>query len=151
MFSKNGVLSFSLIYATIAAIAFCIPCLFFLMNTEFSQLWLLYLGNALFLGCMIIAVLAFSRRFGGNVTTKSLLVSGHVITLMGVLIASIITLIMLLILIPELFKSAPSGEILERKPANSNNILFVLALNTIVGNFFSRLVCVYDSALYCKT
>ena len=135
MLIKKRNISFYLSYAIIAAILYAIPTLFFIRDTQYSQAWLLYLGNAFFLAAMVVAVIALNKRYGGNATTRSLIVGGHVITIIGVVIACIIALILLMIYEPELFQSRNTGVVLEGKPANSGNLFFIIIISALVVNF----------------
>ncbi len=136
MIKKEGFLSFAFTYAAICAIVYAIPVMFFFNNPDFSNMWLLYLGSALFLMVMMFAIIKLNKKYGENVKTNSLVLSGHIITLMGVGLTLLIMLLLILINMPEVFSSAPVQDpIVDNKPANTNTPLFMLMLSAIVGNF----------------
>lgn len=135
MVTDKGIWPFSIKYALIAAVFYCILCLIFFTYTDFRQLWILYIGNALFLGVMVVAILALNKNYGGNATTNSLMMTGHIITFIGVIAAALVTFVIMLIYVPEVFQKEPVGQLLERRPANSGTLLFATTLSVLVGNF----------------
>jgi FlaG/FlaF family flagellin (archaellin) len=104
---------------------------------------------------MLVAVLMLNKKFSGDVTARSLVIGGHMITLIGVILACVFTLILMLIYVPELFQAAPTGQVLERRPANTNNLIFILLVNAFVANFaagsFASIILPYTSKRNQKT
>ncbi len=136
MIKKEGFLSFAFTHAAICAIVYIIPVIFFFQNADYSSMWLLYLGNALFLMVMMYAVVALNKKFGENVKTNSLVLSGHIITLMGIGIALLLMLLLTFVYMPEIYSSAPVNDpIVDHRPANASKPLFMLMLSAFVGNF----------------
>jgi len=131
---NKGDLPFYITRAIIAAIVYCIPVFFFLRTTEFREVWLLYLGSAFFMVVIASSLLSLNRRYGGNSTTRTLIVSGHVITVMAIVISFIICLILTFFMVPEIYQSG-GGEIVHGKPDSLDNITFILIVGIVVINF----------------
>lgn len=139
MFNKKFIATY-LTYASIAAIAFCIPVLFYLRSPEFIDTWLLFLGNALFLIVLSIFVLVFNKKKHENASTQNMNAAGHIVTFMGVVISAILTFILLMLLVPDLFDAGPSDKIVENAPAQNqgfknDGLVLMLFMNAIIGNF----------------
>lgn len=131
---NKGDLPFYLRWALIAAIVYCIPVFFFLRTPEFREVWLFYLGSAFFMVVIAWSLLALNRRYGGNGTTRTLITSGHVITVFAIVIAFVFCVILTLFMVPQLYRNGP-GNIVEGKPANLDNIVFLLLVSITVINF----------------
>ena len=121
-------------YSIVPAVAYCIPVLFFLKDNTFSQTWLLYLGNSLFLaGIFIIAVI--NNRItnsGSNISNN-----GFIISIIAIVISIIIIAILLAIYLP-----GPHGDIAHTAtniPASNRrstgSLIFMLIANALIGNF----------------
>lgn len=126
-------------YGFIAAALFSVPMIFFVRESTFSQSWLLYLGNFMFMLSVAAYMVYFSERKNENASTTSHLLTGHVVTVIGVILAVIISLIALSILVPGIFQSGQADQVLERAPAQvqgrkTNGLVFMVLMNAIVGN-----------------
>ncbi len=121
-------------YALLPAILFCIPVIFFLKVDTFSQAWLLYLGNALFL--TYIFIFAIKYRQGDKQISR--LSAGFSVTFIGIFFSCLLTLICILIFAPGLF-GIGSHEVLHNAPAalpsqNDHGVLLMLLADIVVGN-----------------
>lgn len=126
-------------FSVVAAILFSIPMFFFLRDSTFSQAWLLYLGNFLFMLAIAGYLLYFNERKDENASTTSQLLTGHVVTVIGVILSVIISLIALSIFIPGIFQSGTPDKVLEQAPAQdqgrkTNGLVFMVLMNAVVGN-----------------
>ncbi len=131
---NKGDMPFYIKWALIAAIVYCIPMFFFLRTTEFKEVWLLYLGSAFFMVVIASSLLSLNGRYGGNSTTRTLITSGHVITVMAIVVAFIITLILTFFMVPEIYQKG-AGEIVHGKPDSLDSITFIVAVGVVVINF----------------
>lgn len=125
-------------YSLLAAILYCIPVIIFVRDPTFSQSWLLYLGNALFLGAIAFFMLTYNKKRRENAPATSMLMAGHITSILGVILAVILSLIILVLFVPGLFSSTPDV-VLEEGPATSNTgnthgLTFMILLDAVVGN-----------------
>jgi hypothetical protein len=137
MFKHPAILLGYFKYSILPGIIASVPMFFFLKDSRFSQTWLLYLGDALFLVCMIVTMYLLNKKSNEDVATGSLLLVGHVITIFSVLIICFIAFILLLIFVPDLF-SSNSGRALTNTPAsmihgNTNGLVFIVFMNSVFG------------------
>jgi hypothetical protein len=137
MFKHPAILLGYVKYSILPAILASIPMFFFLRDAKFSETWLLYLGDAIFLCSMIVVMLILNNRSQGDAATGSLLIVGHAITVFSIVIICIIALILLLIYVPDLFGS-DAGKTLKQTPANmihgnTNGLAFVVFMNALFG------------------
>src|SRR4051794_25197365 len=100
MFKHPAILLAYFKYAILPALIACIPMFFFLRDARFSETWLLYLGDALFLVSMIIVMVILNKKTEENAATGSLLIVGHAITIFSIVIVAIVGFILLLVFVP---------------------------------------------------
>jgi heme/copper-type cytochrome/quinol oxidase subunit 2 len=126
-------------YGLLAAVLFSIPMIFFIRESTFSQSWLLYLGNFLFMLSVAGYMIYFSERKNENASTTSHLITGHVVTVIGVIVALIVSLIAIFLFVPGIFQSGQADQVLERAPAQeqgrkTDGLIFMVLMNAVVGN-----------------
>jgi hypothetical protein len=134
VFKKKSILYLSR-FAIIAAILYCIPVIFFLKSEKFSQTWLLYLGNALFLFCLFI----FGILYGSKNNNLSKRYNGFTVTILGVIFSCILIFVLIFIFAPGIFNIGSSNGVLQQTPAaitkkNNHGIIFILFADAIIGN-----------------
>jgi hypothetical protein len=139
MFKKEYLFSY-FIFALLAAIAFCIPVLFYLRSPEFQDTWLLFLGNALFLAVISIYILLLNKKNNENASTQNMNAAGHIVTIGGVFLASLISFILLMLYVPDIFGSGTSDTVMENSHittsgGRTDGLVFMLFMNAIIGNF----------------
>ncbi len=122
-------------YAVLPAILYCIPAIFFIKDDTFSQAWLLYLGNALFLIYIFIFVLWYQR---GSDKNASGLNAGFSVTFIGIFFSCMLTLICIFIFAPGLFDIG-SSEVLNNTPPAlpskyDHGVLLMLFADIVIGN-----------------
>ena len=98
---KNEYLSSYFIFGLLAAIAFCIPVMFYLRTPDFQDTWLLFLGNALFLVIIAVYILLANKKNNENASTQNLNAAGHIVSIIGVVLSCIISFILLILVVPE--------------------------------------------------
>ena len=131
-------------YGIIAAILYGIPVFYLLQHTRYSQIWLLYLGNALFMATVASFLLIFNRHRDKNASSMSMAFAGAVVTVLGVILSIFLCFILLSSMVPGLFHSGPPGKVLTGAPANTiqdktDGLIFMLFGNAIIGNFAAGL------------
>ena len=134
VFNKKSILYLSR-FAIIAAILYCIPVIFFLKSEKFSQTWLLYVGNALFLFCLFI----FGILYGSKNDNLLRRYNGFTVTILGVIFSCILVFILILIFSPDILNIGSNGGVLKQTPAaiakkNNHGIIFILFADAIIGN-----------------
>src|SRR5437868_1399960 len=89
-------------HSIICAILATIPMIFYVRDAKFSETWLLYVGDGIFLFSLFVSLILLSRKAGDNASTGYMLFAGHAVTAISVIIVCIITFIVLLIYAPGL-------------------------------------------------
>ncbi|MBS1662384.1 MAG: hypothetical protein JST68_15175 [Bacteroidetes bacterium] len=79
-----------LLFSTIGAILYCIAIFYLLKDTSYSRVWLIYLGNALFMLSMAAFVFVFNSRRGQNASSMTMLAAVSITTVMGVIISCLL-------------------------------------------------------------
>ncbi len=135
MLKKSNILYLSR-FAIIAAVLYCIPVAFFLKNEQYSQTWLLYVGNALFL----ISLFVFGTIYAVKKSESTKSYNGIIVTILGVVFSCVLVFLLIFIFAPGIFNIGSSKDILQQTPAavgtsNSQGILFFLFADAIIGNF----------------
>ncbi|MDB5191751.1 MAG: hypothetical protein JWQ96_1314 [Segetibacter sp.] len=152
MFSKK-LLAIYFPYALASAILFAIPALFFVRDSTYAQSWLLYLGNMLFMLPMIVFMLAFNKKRRDLGVMTSLMEGGHIATVMGVILACLLSLLLLFIYAGGIFQSDGTTEaVLEDAPAQTtqgavSGMTLFLFMDAVIGNFsagsFATIILAY--------
>lgn len=125
-------------YALISAICYCACVLFYCRDATFTETWLLFAGNLLFLIAISASLFSFNKHRQSNASTVSMLAAGHIATLFAILICCIACFIILLIYVPG-FLGTPH-KLLQDEPVNivrgkTNGLVFMIYMSTTVGNF----------------
>jgi hypothetical protein len=129
-----------LIYGLLAAVVYCIPVTVFLSDPEYSQGWLLYLGNLLFLFVIVAFLFAFNRKRSENAATLAMLTAGHIATLFGIVISCVLAFLLLVIMVPGYLGAGEADKVLTNEPANitydkTRGLSFMVFATAIIGNF----------------
>lgn len=125
-------------YAVAAAMLYCIPVFFYIRDASYTKSWILYIGNFLFLLVIAVFIFSFNGKRHKNAGSVTMLASGHITTVMGILFSLVLCALLLVIFIPGIFHTAP-GKVLANAPANTvtgntNGLVFTVFANAIVGN-----------------
>lgn len=104
----------------------------FIKSAEYEATWWLYVGNALFLVVIALYMLAFNKGQRENASTQTMIAAGHITTIVGIIISSIVSAIALSVFVP-------GDTVLENAPAQTgtgetNGLVFILFMNAIIGN-----------------
>jgi hypothetical protein len=128
-----------LIYGLLAAVVYCIPVTVFLTDPEYSQGWLLYLGNLLFLFVIVAFLFAFNRKRSENAATMAMLAAGHIVTVMGIVISCVMAFLLMVIMVPGYLGGGTADKVLTGEPANTvydhtRGLSFMVFATAIIGN-----------------
>src|SRR5687767_8192405 len=128
-----------LIYGLLGAVVYLIPVIIFLSNPDYSQAWLLYLGNLLFLFVIVAFLYAFNRKRSENAGTMAMLAAGHIATVFGVVISCLLAFILLVIMVPGYLEPGTTDKVLTGEPANTTydktrGLSFMVFVTAIIGN-----------------
>lgn len=145
---KSLNLSLYITYAFLCAVIYSIPMLFLLINKQFEDVWLLFLGNSLFFLCVLFSIIHINKKLYENGNLGSLVLSGMYVTLAALLAIGLITLIAYAAFdLSSLHKTGDKATI-QDAPANTDTglvfMLFVCGLfvNLFVGAFASFVAAV---------
>jgi hypothetical protein len=151
MFNRASLLLY-LKHSIFCALLASIPLIFFVRDTKFTEIWLLYLGDGLFLFSLFISLILLNKKVGDNASTGYMLMAGHAVTVIAIIIICLITFIVLLIYVPGLLHIGNTYQILKQAPANTvedktRGLLFILFVNAVIGTFsaglFTSIVTAY--------
>lgn len=125
-------------YAVISTVFYCTCVLFYCKDATFTETWLLFAGNGLFLIIISASLFSFNNQRKRNASTVSMLAAGHITTLSAILVSCLVCFIILLIYVPG-FLGTPH-RLLQHEPVNivrgkTNGLVFIIYMSTIVGNF----------------
>jgi len=128
-----------LIYGLLGAVVYCIPVAIFLSDPEFSQGWLLYLGNLFFLFAIVGFVYHFNRKRSENAGTLAMLAAGHIATLFGIVISCLLAFLLMVIMVPGYLDAGTTEKVLTGEPANTTydktrGLSFMVFATAIIGN-----------------
>lgn len=134
----------------IAACIYCITVVIFLINKKYQSIWVLFLGNALYM--LSIGAFVFLKNKGKrNKSPVASSISGHILSFTGAAISVIISIMLYL-----LFTTVDNGEKLHKAPATlSANpafsiiliLIIVAALGNTVTGFFAALFTSFDTSV----
>src|SRR3954471_11325956 len=91
------------LYGIIAAIVYLLPTLYLLFANKYQNLYLLFVGNALFMGVIFYYNLYLTRHPYDGKRAISMLAAGHLATLVGTVLSVIVVIISMFIFFPDLF------------------------------------------------
>ncbi len=142
MFPIRKILSTYVVYSWVSAAVYSIPMICFFRLANYTESWILYIGNALFIVCVAISIISYNKKLGGNTRLTELVVAGHTITLIAIVISCLIILLLLFIYVPNIFDSLPAEKILKQAPANmgagkTDGLVFALFVNATMVNFIA--------------
>lgn len=122
------------------AILYCIPTVIFIYNANFSKVWLLYLGTALFLMFIIASVMLFKKQLSGNAGFWVLLTKGLILAVVAIIIICIIEFILLAIQDPAAIGFSSQGSALRQAPVSlggnqTHSMALLMFVNAALVNF----------------
>lgn len=137
---KNRLFRVYFLFGLAAAVVYSIPGFIFIQKAVYSESWILYVGNFLFMiviGCFLFYV---SGLKDNNSSTLSLIAAGEKTVIIGIIAAGILSFLLLLLLVHGLLARGTPGKVLAGEPANTitdrtNGLDFMLIVNATIGNF----------------
>lgn len=127
-------------FGGMAALLYLIPLFFYLTNNRYENSYYLYIGNALFFLVIFYYNMRLLYRPYDKSRAVSMLMSGHLTTICGVILSVVAATLLMIAFQPGLFTPKPSDAILSDTPANAEVIrpsgwLFMIYINAIICNF----------------
>lgn len=127
------------LYSILAAVAFIVPAIIFIKDANFTDTWVLYLGNVLFgvaVSLFMLRHIQF-RHEGGS--TVSMAIMGHLVTAAGIILSCIFAFIALSIFIPGIFGSGKAETVLQQAPTQArggktDGMVLMIFMNAVIGN-----------------
>jgi len=137
---RNPFLKTYLLFGLLAALLYCITAFIFIKKAVYTESWVLYIGNFLFMVVITCLLFYISRLKDDNSSTLSLSVDGHKTVIIGIIAATLLSFILLIILDPGYLGSGTPEKVMRDKPVTvinnkTNGMDFMLIMNSIIGNF----------------
>jgi hypothetical protein len=138
MFTKDQILGY-LKYSIVAAILYLVSVVIFLYLDNYTQLYILYIGNVMFAVVMVFFVVNFSKKRERNALPKMTIAAGHITAAMGVIISCLAIFVILAIMKPSGYSDvmATSNELAKPTPGlegNGHALMFILFMDAVFGN-----------------
>jgi hypothetical protein len=137
---KNRLFRVYFLFGLFAAITYCIPAFVFIQKAVYTESWILYVGNFLFMIVIGFFLFYVSGLKDNNSSTLSLIAAGEKTVIIGIIAAGTLSFVLLLLLVHGLLATGTPGKVLSGEPANTisdrtNGLDFMLIVNAIIGNF----------------
>jgi Na+/proline symporter len=128
-----------ILHSLVAALVYSLPVVFFLQSADYTSAWLLYTGNFLFLLVIVYFLFVFNAKRAENAGTLAMLTASSITTVMGTVMAVLLSLVLLFVFVPDIFQSGPTEKVLTNEPASSvldktQGLAFMIIANAIIGN-----------------
>ncbi len=140
-------------YGAIATIVYVTMLMIFLLNSKYENLYLVYIGNFLFIAVIGYYTLTLVKRQYEGKRAVSMLVAGHLALIAGIILSIISVIICVAIFHPALFTAISPNELLEGAPpsvsiTHPTGLIFLLEANIILvsGGASSFLVVIFSYA-----
>jgi hypothetical protein len=115
--------------------------IFFLSQHEFQMIWVLYLGNGLFLFSVFLLIYVLNRRDYFGASKVSSAIAGHLISLAGAALSVLISVLLYVLFVTDWFQGHHSEALLNAAPAmgpnRSADLLAVILMNSSICNTIS--------------
>src|SRR3954447_16635922 len=89
------------IFGIIAAIVYLLPTLYLLIENKYQNLYLLYIGNALFMGVIFYYNFYLTGHPYDGKRAVSMLTAGFLATIVGTILSAIVVIISMFIFFPD--------------------------------------------------
>jgi membrane protease YdiL (CAAX protease family) len=137
-FDKQHITEYFL-FGLLAAVLFAIPLEFFLYSDKYENFYYLYIGTGLFMAAIFYHTYRLIDRPYDKNRAVSMMMSGLLTTIAGVILASVIVFISVFIFFPDLFSTHQVVNMVQNAPAESQpkypyNLLFMILGETIIVN-----------------
>jgi hypothetical protein len=128
-----------ILYGILAAVAYLIPTMYLLFENKYQNLYLLFVGNALFMAVIFYYNYRLIYHPYDGKRAVSMLMAGHLATWIGTILAAVIVTVVMFMFFPDLFSRHPTSEVLEQANVSArtpypSGFLFMVLLDVILGN-----------------
>jgi uncharacterized membrane protein len=150
LYDRQHVLEY-LLFGALAAIAFVVFSVIFLINNKYENLYLIYVGNVAFVVVISIYNFMLINRAHEGKSTVRMMIPVHIATLIGIILAVILSLISVYAIFGSLTDLRPNNAVLEGANASAAvsrpaGILIMILIYATVANFaFSSFISVLIS------
>lgn len=117
-------------YSAWAAVFNTLSIIVYLFMANYTNAWILYIGNLFFSGVVLMGVFKGNHRVHDTASVRSLFMMGLKITIYGTLLAT--ALCLLVLLIHSMFNGLSSGDLPPQ--AGRGDVLFTILSNTVAVN-----------------
>lgn len=129
-----------LLFGAIAAAVYMVPVVFFLYNHSYQHLYYLFIGCVLFMAAIFFYVFRLLYAPYDEKRAVSMLIAGHMATLTGIVMASLLVIAGVLLFKAQLFSDMPPEQLLPGAAAQDQYtkpayLLMMILATTIIGNF----------------
>ncbi len=129
-----------LLFGLLSAIGYSIFVFLFLQKTDYNYMYLLYIGNIVFMFIIAMYYLILIKRPYDGRRAVAMLLAGHTAVLTGIVFSLVMIVIGVMLYFPDLFAYYSKDQIVENLPAAAqisrpSGLVFMLGLNAIVVNF----------------
>jgi low temperature requirement protein LtrA len=136
---KNRIIPAYIGYSVLSAMLFCITVIYFVAQADYTDTWVLYVGNGLFMIGVVLFMIYYNKRKNEDASSTSLVMSGHIVVIAGIVLSCIISFIILAIGVPGLFQSGQADKVLADSlptvdTGKTDGLIFFVYMNAIVGN-----------------
>jgi len=118
-------------YSLWAAILNTVSIIVYLFYRQYSNTWLLYVGNILFSSVVLIGVFRGNHRIHDTASVRSLFMMGFKITIYGILIAMVLCGVVLII---DSIFTGLNDQAGNPPQSGRSDVLFIIFSNTIAVN-----------------
>lgn len=130
----------SLTYGIVGAVLFSIAALIFIQRASYTDSWLLYVGSMAFFITMIVGLISYNKKRGGDESSAAMVFQGHITTIVGVLASLLICFLLLTIFVPGYLGAGDTAKQLTDEPANTvhdktNGLGFKVFVLALLANF----------------
>lgn len=127
-----------ILFALIASVIYMIFIGIFLSQRSYTALWILYVGNVAFAICIGIFLYLFKTNRNMKLPITRMIVSGHLVTIGGILITCVIVFLASIIF-PTWFHSyngilSTFRDAAAQMEGRGGNYLLPIFMNAVVGN-----------------
>ena len=139
MFDRQHLKEYFL-YGSIAALLYMVPVIYFLYNHKYENLYYLYIGCFLFMVSIFYYNYKLLDRQFDRKRAVSMLISGHLAVLAGIILACLFVIVSMLFAFPDLFSNMPPEQVIPNandtnKIGNPGYLLLMILSTATIGNF----------------
>lgn len=148
VFNKSHIKEYFL-YGIIASVLYMIPVVYFIKNNKFENFYYIYVGSGLFMLAIFYYTLKLTYRSYDQKRSVSMLIAGHLTTIVGVIVSCILVVFAVLIFSPRMSVWVPVDNIVSNAPPTMQphhrwSLLIMVLLATAICNvavgFFISLI-----------